>query len=75
MSLKGINPRDNYYIVRLDMNECVDYPELYQYKQFRGNYITRLNKTLVFDIGKEFEQLIYIPYDWILWMIPDNNLE
>ena len=75
MSLKDINPRNNYYIVRLDMNECVDYPELYKYKQFRGDYITRLDKTLVFDIGKDFEQLIYIPYNWILWMIPDNNLE
>lgn len=73
--LSGINPHNNYYIVHLDLNECSDYPELLKYKQFRGNFITRLQNTLVFDIGKEFEQFIYVPYDWILWMIPDNDLE
>lgn len=75
MNLKNINPHNNFYIVRLDLNQCIDYPELYKYKQFRGDFVTRLENTLVFDIGQEFEQLIYIPYDWILWMIPDNNLE
>lgn len=73
--LSGISSRNNYYIVCLDLNKCSDYPKLLKYKQFRGDFITRLDNTLVFDIGKEFEQFIYIPYQWVLWMIPDNDLE
>lgn len=65
----------NKYIVKLDLNKCSDYPELRKYNKFKGRYVTRLNDTLVFDIGKISEQFIYIPYQWILWMIPDSYLE
>lgn len=58
------------YIVRLDLNKCIDYNELYQWRQFVGKYVTRLDDTLVFDLGTHRENLIYIPYNWILWMVP-----
>lgn len=59
-----------YYKVRLDLNKCADYPDLFKYKEFNGELITRLNDTLVFNIGTYIEKFIYIPYNWILWMIP-----
>lgn len=62
------------YIVRLDLNKCSDYMELFHWKQFKGKFVTRLEDTLVFDIGTNYETFIYIPYQWILWMIPDNEL-
>ena len=67
--------KNNFYRVRLDLNKCSDYPDLFKYRQFQGSLITRLDDVLVFDIGKEFEQFIYIPYQWILWMVPDSDQE
>ena len=65
--------RAQRYIVRLDLNKCIDYEELYNWRQFVGVFITRLDDTLVFDLGREKEKLIYIPYNWILWMVPYNE--
>lgn len=58
------------YIVRLDLNKCSEHSELYQWRQFVGKFVTRLDDTLVFNIGLSQELLIYIPYNWILWMVP-----